>query len=163
MLVEVRKVGLWLLRHEVGGAHFVSSVCGYRGCCIREQVQPPAFSISSRTDWCLTVILTLRTWAVWDRNQRLSVILPILYSICWISGLVISVRVVDSTTCMSDFHSLSEFWLIYFMEDGAPPYPGFKGCFLTKASPNIVFLWVLLMVWDARKFQYVIRCHPYSD
>jgi len=61
MPVEVRKVGLWLLRHEVGGTHFVSSVCDYRGCRIREQVQPPALSISSRTDWCLTVILTLRT------------------------------------------------------------------------------------------------------
>jgi len=161
-LVEVRKIGLSLLRHEVEGTHVVSSVCGYRGCCIREQVQPPTFFISSLSDWRLTVILTIRTWAVWGRNQRLSIILPILYSLCWISGLVISVRIINSITCKSDFYSLFESWLIYFMEDGAPPYPGFKGCFL-KSTPNTVFLWVMLMVWDARKFQYVIRCHPSSD
>ena len=151
MQVEVCKVSLSLLWHEMEGTHFVSSVCGYWHCCIWEQVQPPTFSISSH-DWSITVILTLRTWAVWDRNQWLSIILPILYSFCWISGLVISVQVVDSTTCKLDFHCLSESWLIYFLEDGAPPYPGFKGCFLTRANPNIVFLWAILLVWDARKF-----------
>ena len=163
MLVEVCTVGLSLLRREVEGTHFLSSVYSYRGRCIREQVQLPTFPIPGRSDWRLTVILTIRTWAVWGRNQWLSIILPILYTICWISGLVISVRVVDSTTCQSDFHSLSKLSLIYFMEDGAPPYPGFKGCFLTNTSPNTVFLWVMLMVWDSRKFQHVIRCHPSSD
>jgi len=48
------------------------------------------------------------------------------------------------------------FGLIYFTVVGDPPYPGFEGCFLTHANMNIIFLWVQVIVWDARKCKYVL-------
>jgi len=79
------------------------------------------------------MILTLRTWAVWNRNQRLSIILPILYVLVWGSCFVILVICINSITF------------------GDPPYPGSTGCFLMDANQNILFflLWVQLFVWNA--------------
>jgi hypothetical protein len=37
------------------------------------------------------------------------------------------------------------------------PYPGYKGCFVVYYSQDIVFLWVLLLVWDASKCTRVIQ------
>jgi len=76
------------------------------------------------------MILALRTWAVWNRNQRLSVILPILYVLVWGSGVVAICSFLNSMI-FSD-----------------PPYPGFKGCFLTYTNKKIVFVWVQLISWD---------------
>ena len=58
--------------------------------------------------------------------------------------------------------SFFTFWMIYGTVVGAPPYPGFKGCFVMHASQDIVFLWVLLLVWDAHRCKYIIKC-PSSD
>ena len=57
-------------------------------------------------DWYLTVILTLRAWAVWNRNQRLAVILPILYTCIWSSNFVFLGIFLNSVTCkQSALHS----------------------------------------------------------
>jgi hypothetical protein len=77
------------------------------------------------------MILTLRTWTVWDRNKRLGIILLIIFNLAWISSLVIIVRFNNSLTY------------------GAPPYPGFNGCFLTYANQDVVYTWVILLIWDA--------------
>jgi hypothetical protein len=50
-------------------------------------------------DWYPTVILTLRAWAVWKRNERLAVILPILYTCVWSSGFVLLSIFLKSVTC----------------------------------------------------------------
>ena len=47
--------------------------------------------------------------------------------------------------------------MFYFTAVGTLPYPGFKGCFLTSANQEIVFLWALLIFWDARKCEYAIQ------
>ena len=54
-------------------------------------------------------------------------------------------------------------WLIYFTVVGAPPYPGFSGCFLTYVNQDIVFLWAILIIWDARKCEYALQPRPSSD
>jgi len=77
------------------------------------------------------MILTLRTWAVWNRNRRLTVILPILYVLVWGSCLVIMSEFVNSLT-FSD-----------------RPYSGFTGCFVTNAAKDLEPLWALLVVWNA--------------
>ena len=136
------------------------SIQGHWVWCIREWIQC-TLAFSSHTDWCLTVILTLRTWAVWNKNQHLTIILPILYTLCFGSCLVILVIFGDSMTCKWNFHAHS-WWMVYCMVVGAPPYPGFKGCFITYASQNIMFIWVLLLAWDARKCKYIVKC-PSSD
>ena len=69
---------------------FLLSIQGHWVCFIRERVQR-TLPISSHTDFgSLPVLLTLRTWAVWNRNQRLSIILLVLYSLCWGSALIIT-------------------------------------------------------------------------
>ncbi|KIM36931.1 hypothetical protein M413DRAFT_31325 [Hebeloma cylindrosporum] len=77
-------------------------------------------------------ILTLRTWAVWDRDRRLSIILPSLYVLLWFPSYVIDVLFVKS------------------MKFGDPPYPGFQGCFLTQSMniKHLTFSWVLMAFWD---------------
>ena len=59
-------------------------------------------------DWWLTVILVLRTWAVWDRNRRLFIMLSILYSIIFASTLTILVLVNKSSKCRRNVHA--HFW-----------------------------------------------------
>ena len=113
--------------------------------------------VSSRINWYLTVILTLRTWAVWNRNQILSIVFPILYSLCWGSGLIMTVQFIKSFTCKWNLHA-HFWWMIYFLLVGAPPYPGFNECFLTQASQDMAILWVLLVVWDAGRYKYIVIC-----
>jgi len=76
------------------------------------------------------MVLTLRTWAVWHHNHHLSIILPVLYILF----------------CCSAFLILGMFLKSITFSD--PPYPGFKGCFLTHANNYLALLWVLLIVWD---------------
>jgi len=91
---------------KVEGTYFASSNYDFWGWCIREWVQP-ILPISRCIDWYLKVILTLRTWTVWDRNQFLSIILPILYTLCWGSSLVLEVRYHSSITCKWKFRAQS--------------------------------------------------------
>jgi len=117
---------------------------------------PPLRIIPPQQCWCLPVILTLRTWAMWNRNQRLSVILPVLYSVCWGSALIITVRFGNSITSKWKLDARS-WWIIQYMVVGAPPYLGFKGCFVKSVNQNILSKWVLLLVWDARKCKCIIK------
>ena len=43
---------------------------------------------------------------------------------------------------------------------GVPPYPGSGACFVTYGDQDLVFLWALLMVWDAGKRKYAIPSFP---
>jgi len=95
-------------QQKIEGTHFVSSIHGCWARCIRKQVQPYTPS-SGVTDWRLPVILTLRTWSVWNRNKRLSIVLLILYNLSWASVLVIFVRFMNSVTCTSDLDFVSDF------------------------------------------------------
>ena len=96
--MEVRKIDSPYIETKYKELTLWSSIYDRWACCIRERVRP-TLPVSGRIDWCLTVILTIRTWAVWDRNQWLSIILPILYSVCWVADLFIMVRLINSTTC----------------------------------------------------------------
>jgi len=160
--MEVRKVGPpYIQTSRVEGTYFAFSINDYWACCIREWVQL-VFPVLSHVGCWLTVILTLRTWAVWNRHQRLSIILPIFYSLFVGSCFVIIIQVGNSVTCKWNFHARS-WWMIYCMVDGPLPHPGFKGCFIhTVTNQNFVFLWVLLLVFDARKCKYIIKW-PSSD
>jgi len=84
----------------------MSSIDGHWGFCIREQVQP-TLPVSSSIYWCLTVILTLRTWAVWNRSGRLTIILPILYTLYCTSGFIVLVLWHNSITSKWNFHAHS--------------------------------------------------------
>ena len=34
---------------------------------------------------------------------------------------------------------------------GVAPHPELKGCFVAHTTQDIVFLWALLIIWNARK------------
>jgi len=115
-------IGLVLYCHT--GGSLTKSVC--RNVCYVNGVMSLVGVAASE------MLLTLRTWAVWGRNNRLSIILPILYALFWGSGFVILGIFLNSVTF------------------GDPPYPGLKGCFLTHANEDkdLVFIWVILILWD---------------
>ncbi|KIM36934.1 hypothetical protein M413DRAFT_31328 [Hebeloma cylindrosporum] len=79
------------------------------------------------------LILTLRTWAVWERNRRLSIILPTLYVFLWFPNYIIDGMFLSS---------------LKFID---PPYPGIQGCFMTYTMniKYLTFSWILLAFWDA--------------
>jgi hypothetical protein len=37
------------------------------------------------------------------------------------------------------------------------PYPDFKGCVIVHANHDIVFFWVLLIIWDGRECECAIQ------
>jgi hypothetical protein len=45
------------------------------------------------------VMLTLRTWAVWNRNRRLSIGLPIFFVLCWAPMIPSFVMTIQSFAC----------------------------------------------------------------
>ena len=47
--------------------------------------------------------------------------------------------------------------MIHFMVVGAPPYPGYRGCFVTNGNQDMVFIWALLIIWDGRKYKYIVQ------
>ena len=47
-------------------------------------------------------------------------------------------------------------WMIYFIVVGAPPYPGYTGCFMMYGSQDLVVIWPLLIIWDTGKSKCVI-------
>ena len=50
--------------------------------------------------------------------------------------------------------------MIYFIVDGAPPYPGYSGCFRIYGSHDLVPLWALLIIWLGGKRKHVISFPP---
>jgi len=75
------------------------------------------------------MLLGLRTWAVWNRNRRLSIILSILYILLWGSCLVVGVIYLNS----NEFVILS------------------KRCFVMHDLNNyLLFAWVFVIIWEGQ-------------
>ncbi|KAJ3510021.1 hypothetical protein NLJ89_g4907 [Agrocybe chaxingu] len=77
-----------------------------------------------------TLILTFRVWAVWNRSKPMTFILLLLYAGFWIPQAPILYVFLKS--------------LKYI-----PPPPALLGCLTLEADPIIVWVWVLIVVWDA--------------
>jgi len=76
------------------------------------------------------MLLTLRTWAVWNRNKRLTIILSILFVLVWGAAFVILVIYLKSVTFVD------------------PPFPGFEGCILAHSNIAFFYLWFHIITWD---------------
>jgi len=113
----------WLILYAQTGSRLTKVTC--------QKIYPSAAVLMMVGFATSELILTLRTWAVWDRNRRLTIILPILYGLFWGSTLVIVGIYVNSMTF------------------GDPSNPGFPWCFLTHA-PNklLVYPWMLQTCWN---------------
>jgi len=76
------------------------------------------------------IILTLRTWAVWNRDWRLTIGLPILFVCCW--GPIIGFIIVFVKSLA--FMPLTS--------------PALLGCLVIKGSHIITLCWTLLLVYE---------------
>jgi len=76
------------------------------------------------------LILSLQTWAVWNRGTKLGIGLAVLFLVCW--GGIIAV------------------FLIYLREMG-PDWvdePAFVGCLVAKGSHYATIGWILLLFYE---------------
>ncbi|KAJ3517663.1 hypothetical protein NLJ89_g360 [Agrocybe chaxingu] len=113
---------LWMILHKQFGANLNSRTC-------------KMLTIGSNS--CMLVglatsesILTLRAWAVWNRNRTLTFVLPVLFAACWIPPIVILYQFLKS------------------IQFGPPPLPQFLGCLTIEANSTIIVAWFLLLAWD---------------
>ncbi|ESK97700.1 hypothetical protein Moror_17407 [Moniliophthora roreri MCA 2997] len=75
------------------------------------------------------VLLTLRLWAVWHKDYRLTIGLPIFFAVCW--GIIFTVMAI---------------WLPS-MTFGPQPLPHL-GCYVSGGSSILFIAWVLVMLYD---------------
>ncbi|KAF8166951.1 hypothetical protein BJ912DRAFT_913505 [Pholiota molesta] len=75
-------------------------------------------------------ILTVRAWAVWNQDRRLTILLPIAYALFWVADFVFLAMFLRSL----GFTEL--------------PYP-FVGCYVTRAGHVLIMCWVVVFIWDA--------------
>ncbi|KIK64022.1 hypothetical protein GYMLUDRAFT_427817 [Collybiopsis luxurians FD-317 M1] len=77
------------------------------------------------------IVLTLRTWALWGKDIRLSIALPIYFLCCWLPILYINHIFVKSHTFV--------------------PSPDSRtiGCVILGGKPIFFLVWVLLMIYEA--------------
>ncbi|KAF8995896.1 hypothetical protein BDQ17DRAFT_966015 [Cyathus striatus] len=77
------------------------------------------------------IILTLRAFAIWNRNKILLVGLPIFFICCWVPDIIFMHLFLRS------------------MEFGDLPSPAFTGCLVVNGSSILAMCWVVLMIYEA--------------
>ncbi|KAL0946524.1 hypothetical protein HGRIS_012734 [Hohenbuehelia grisea] len=81
---------------------------------------------------CLSeVILSFRTWAVWGRDRRLTIGLPVFLFAAWAPIIFFTWRFLHS---------------LHFTQT---PYTSVIGCFVDHADPILFYSWVMLMIYEA--------------
>jgi len=80
------------------------------------------------------IMLTLRTWAVWNKDRRLAIGLPIFFLVCWGPSLGIIIAFTKS--------------IIFGNETSRQRF----GCLVVKGSHIIGVAWTLLLVYEAGIF-----------
>ncbi|PPQ70038.1 hypothetical protein CVT24_003805 [Panaeolus cyanescens] len=81
------------------------------------------------------LILTLRVWAVWHRDRKLMVLLPMLYVGCWAPIMYFMYRFLTS--------------LQFVTLPGSLHYVLGTDCFIVEADRIFAMVWVMLMVLQA--------------
>ncbi|KAF9255469.1 hypothetical protein L218DRAFT_1034692, partial [Marasmius fiardii PR-910] len=76
------------------------------------------------------ILLTLRVWAVWERNITVAIGLILFFLACWVPASILLA------------HSLSATRFATF------PSSNFRGCFVFDGSHVLYVVWVLWMVYD---------------
>jgi len=80
------------------------------------------------------IMLTLRVWAVWNKDRRLTIVLPIFFLLC--SAPIVKVKLMF-------VKSLAFMPLVS---------PAFIGCLIIKGSTILSVAWCLLLVYEAGIF-----------
>ncbi|TFK33420.1 hypothetical protein BDQ12DRAFT_409981 [Crucibulum laeve] len=100
---------------------------GVEGCQVAYKINTWLFIAGG----CITeMMLSLRTWAVWEKDLRLGMGLLIFFLIIWGSAAAVIAIFLKTMT----FRILD--------------YPYFTGCLNDGGSPILSIVWILLMVYD---------------
>ena len=127
------------------------SVDGYWFLFVRMSVLP--FPPTLLTQIGLpSVILTLRVWAVWNRNGQLGAALSVFYFSMAAAGFLVMTMFLRGLECellvlLSHFHHK----LTSNFSVSDRPYRSFQGCFISGSNKLVYINWVLLMIYDAGK------------
>ena len=102
-----------------------------------------------------SVILTLRAWAVWDRNGRLGAALSVFFCSTATASFLVMAIFLRGLECESlalfIIFSHSPHKLIANSLVSDRPYSSFQGCFITGSNKLIYINWVILMIYEAGK------------
>ncbi|KAJ3502229.1 hypothetical protein NLJ89_g8982 [Agrocybe chaxingu] len=75
------------------------------------------------------IVLLFRIWAVWNRNQIMTILLPVLFAACWIPPTIFLVEFIRSVKFVA-------------------VEPPFLGCVVLSASDVITLSWIFMLIWD---------------
>ncbi|KAJ3866376.1 hypothetical protein EV359DRAFT_62372 [Lentinula novae-zelandiae] len=76
-------------------------------------------------------VLTARTWALWGKDIRLTIGLPVFFLCCWVPNFYIMHRFLRSQTFLPS------------------PLPQEIGCVILGGQPVLYLCWVLLTIYEA--------------
>ncbi|KAH9479711.1 hypothetical protein JR316_0008306 [Psilocybe cubensis] len=77
------------------------------------------------------ILLTIRVWALWNRDAALTIALPIGFVSVWVPASVAGYFYIQG--------------LIY---PEVPLHPGFLGCVILKDNHMVIWCWLGLLIWD---------------
>jgi hypothetical protein len=113
----------------------------------------------------IAVILTLRTWAVWDRNRRVAIALAVFFAICWLPVIPVIITFVKSLECKRSPSCLYENEILkgYSVEVYTTPSRGLSGCLVTQGASIVFLVWLLLLVYEAGGCLVVLIASMFND
>ena len=109
------------------------------------------------TEGVSEVVVGIRTWAVWNRRRIIGIIIVVLFIVNVVWSCIRSHAFYRSVQCA--FIDLNVITLIDCFNrlrcvDGPPPYPGFRGCFITQVNAESLWsVYVVMTVFDASMCQ----------
>uniref|UniRef100_A0A0W0F7N5 DUF6533 domain-containing protein n=1 Tax=Moniliophthora roreri TaxID=221103 RepID=A0A0W0F7N5_MONRR len=94
------------------------------------------------------VLLTLRLWAVWHKDYRLTIGLPIFFAVCW--GIIFTVMAIwlPSMTCELHITRLPHDPMETCDPTVGPQPLPHLGCYVSGGSSILFIAWVLVMLYD---------------
>ncbi|KAG9218427.1 hypothetical protein CCMSSC00406_0007972 [Pleurotus cornucopiae] len=78
----------------------------------------------------LWLIITIRTWAVWEMKRKVAIVVAIFFLALWTPSFIVMWRYLES------------------IKLGPTPYPGYYGCSVTSSSQIMSAIWALLMTYE---------------
>lgn len=70
------------------------------------------YSLARAHDEDDAVVLSIRTWAVWNRDKRLGIFLLVVWPVCWGGGFAISGIVNKSVKCEYALHYVQRLFAV---------------------------------------------------
>ena len=105
----------------------------------------------SLTKTWVTVLLSLRTWAVWRRSRGIGIALCVTWFFAWMLAFVVVGIFLTTLRCkQSGIHPIPSTVNSgkTFLDDPSPLTP-FLGCYVTHADPILFACWAVLLFYNS--------------